>query len=239
VIDPDGRFEYSDGYSTRDSRSETASVAHSGTFLNGGGGWPPDGKWPSPDRHDPLRQLANGIKDAYHFLSSDKVSGEDKVEFVAQIVLPTKAINVSFMLVNGQHNEITMEEAMEAGAEVLLVAAAVASGGESKMATLSDDIARISVGARFTTNAAKTNTNVYKHSFKYADRVRMRGVQDPVSHNFPYSFDDAILSTNPIFEKNGYKMFQQTGTMNGKNGVFEIGLTKDGIIDHRFFRPIK
>ena len=36
------------------------------------------------------------------------------------------------------------------------------------------------------------------------------------------------------------------GTMHGsvkdgvqqiKNGVFEIGVTKDGVIDHRFFRP--
>lgn len=87
--------------------------------------------------------------------------------------------------------------------------------------------------------AAKTSTNAFKHSFKYADRVRLRAVQDPISHNFPYSFDDAILSTNPILKNNGYKIFQQTGTMNGKNGVFEIGLTKDGIIDHRFFRPIK
>jgi len=91
-----------------------------------------------------------------------------------------------------------------------------------------------------TTNAtANTGTNVYNHSFKYADRVRMRGVQDPVSHNFPYSFDDAILATKPILKKDGYQMFQLKGTMNGKNGVFEIGLTKDGIIDHRFFRPIK
>jgi hypothetical protein len=87
--------------------------------------------------------------------------------------------------------------------------------------------------------AAKTSTNAFKHSFKYADRVRMRAVQDPVSHNFPYSFDDAILSTSPILKNNGYKIFQQAGTMNGKNGVFEIGLTKGGIIDHRFFRPIK
>lgn len=67
----------------------------------------------------------------------------------------------------------------------------------------------------------------------------MRAVQDPVSHNFPYSFDDEILSTNPLLKVNGYKIFQQQGTMNGKNGVFEIGLTKDGIIDHRFFRPTK
>lgn len=67
----------------------------------------------------------------------------------------------------------------------------------------------------------------------------MRGVQDPMSHNFPYSFDDAILSTKSIPKNNGYQIFQLNGTMNGKNGVFEIGLTKDGIIDHRFFRPIK
>ncbi|MEO1655123.1 MAG: RHS repeat-associated core domain-containing protein, partial [Bacteroidota bacterium] len=42
-------------------------------------------------------------------------------------------------------------------------------------------------GSKTKANAARTSTNVYKHSFKYADRVRMRGVQDPVSHNFPYS----------------------------------------------------
>ncbi len=97
----------------------------------------------------------------------------------------------------------------------------------------------IGAGIKYAVGATKTSTNVYKHSFKYAGRVRMRGVQDPVSHNFPYSFDDAILSTNPILKNNGYKIFQQSGTMNGKNGVFEIGLTKDGIIDHRFFKPIK
>lgn len=67
----------------------------------------------------------------------------------------------------------------------------------------------------------------------------MRAVQNPVSHNFPYSFDDAILATKPLLKNNGYKIFQKVGTMNGKNGVFEIGLTKNGIIDHRFFRPIK
>jgi len=65
----------------------------------------------------------------------------------------------------------------------------------------------------------------------------MRALQDPVSHNFQYSFDNAILSTKPILKNNGNKMFQKAGTMNGKNGVFEIGLTKNGIIDHRFFKP--
>ena len=67
----------------------------------------------------------------------------------------------------------------------------------------------------------------------------MRALQDPRSHNFPYSIDDYILSTNPIIKDNGYKIFQLKGNMSGNNGVFEIGLTKDGIIDHRFFRQIR
>ncbi|MCP4445648.1 MAG: hypothetical protein GY811_09965 [Myxococcales bacterium] len=76
-------------------------------------------------------------------------------------------------------------------------------------------------------------------SKQYAPRVRQRGLEGPVSHNFPYSFDDAILSTKPIPKSNGYKIFQETGTMNGENGVFEIGVRSDGVIDHRFSGPVK
>ena len=94
-------------------------------------------------------------------------------------------------------------------------------------------------GLESTSMERVTGNNVYKHQFKYADRVRMRGVQDPVSHNFPYSFDDAILSTTAIEKSGGYKIFQLQGAMNGKPGVYEIGLQPSGIIDHRFFRPFK
>ena len=81
---------------------------------------------------------------------------------------------------------------------------------------------------------------------EYAPRVRVRALEDPVSHNFPYSFDQYIIQSKPILESNGYKIYQFPGTMHGsvkngvpqiKSGVFEIGMTKDGIIDHRFFRP--
>jgi hypothetical protein len=87
---------------------------------------------------------------------------------------------------------------------------------------------------------------------KYSPRVRARGVEDPKSHNFPYSFDREILSTKPIPKPNGYNIYQMEGTMTGKvvtdlktgirtqqikEGFFEIGVTKDGVIDHRFFRP--
>ena len=63
------------------------------------------------------------------------------------------------------------------------------------------------------------------------------GIQDPVSHNFPYSFDDAILSTKAIPKANGYNIYRLRGSMNGKTGFYEIGRSKSGIIDHRFFRP--
>ena len=90
---------------------------------------------------------------------------------------------------------------------------------------------------------------------KYDPRVRARGVEDPVSHNFPYSFDNEVLKTKPIPQKNGYNIYQLEGSMTGKkvvsnpktgaqiqqykDGVFEIGVTKDGVINHRFFRPNK
>jgi len=83
--------------------------------------------------------------------------------------------------------------------------------------------------------SARSSTREISH--QYAPRVRARGVQDPVSHNFPYSFDDQILSTIPKTFSNGYQIFELRGSMNGKVGFFEIGRRKGGIIDHRFFRP--
>lgn len=79
----------------------------------------------------------------------------------------------------------------------------------------------------------------FKHMYKYDARVRARAVEDPSSHNFPYTFDDAILATKPIPKANGYTIYQMPGALGIKTGVFEIGLTKDGVIDHRFFRSTK
>ena len=74
-------------------------------------------------------------------------------------------------------------------------------------------------------------------SVQYARYVRMRGLQDPVSHNFPYSFDKLILKGNPQILNNGYRRYRHPGFMNKTRGVYEIGVTKTGIINHRFFRP--
>ena len=118
--------------------------------------------------------------------------------------------------------EAAAGEAMGAG--TLLVGGAAAS----KAGTLEDALEQ-------TAKKLGLVDDAFSHGFQYADRVRVRGIQDPVSHNFPYTFDDRILATNPIPKPNGYNIYQMDGTMNGKTGVFEIGVTKDGIIDHRFF----
>lgn len=84
--------------------------------------------------------------------------------------------------------------------------------------------------------SSKLSQKAYKQSYKYDDRVLKRSLEDPKSHNFPYSFDSHILSTKPIPQKNGYNYYRLDGKMNSNKGVYEIGVTKDGTINHRVFK---
>jgi len=43
-----------------------------------------------------------------------------------------------------------------------------------------------------------------ERAFEYASRIRERAVEDPW-HNFPFSFDQAILSTTPDIVRGGRK----------------------------------
>jgi hypothetical protein len=114
-----------------------------------------------------------------------------------------------------------------------VVAAAVATDGATEVEAVVVTASRR--GAAAEAGAAGDALS----GFRYASRVRDRALQDPVSHNFPYSYDEGILQTPPIQRPNGYNLFRKPGSMNDKNGVFEIGVDKDGVIDHRFFRPGK
>ncbi|MCE7864879.1 MAG: RHS repeat-associated core domain-containing protein [Bacteroidetes bacterium CHB5] len=53
VIDPDGRFEYSDGYSIRDSRFDTGSVGFSGSYGEGDGDFQGDFQGDLPQDNAP------------------------------------------------------------------------------------------------------------------------------------------------------------------------------------------
>ncbi|MDZ7878907.1 MAG: hypothetical protein U5L45_14595 [Saprospiraceae bacterium] len=78
--------------------------------------------------------------------------------------------------------------------------------------------------------------SAFKHGFKYHPRIRVRGVEDGRAHNFPYSFDDIILRTQPTVQKDGSLMYKHLGYMNGTQGYFEIAINpKTQLIFHRQF----
>jgi hypothetical protein len=74
----------------------------------------------------------------------------------------------------------------------------------------------------------------------YHARVRARGLDDPTSHNFPYTYDKTILESTPTVQDDGSLLYRVPGAMNGKDGVYEIGLNPNtNTVFHRFFRPYK
>ncbi len=84
--------------------------------------------------------------------------------------------------------------------------------------------------------ALQEETSAVKHNFKYHTRIRARALQDPIAHNFPYTFDDIILKSRPMTQNDGSLLFRHSGSLNGKEGFFEIALNKEtGTIFHRTF----
>ena len=91
-------------------------------------------------------------------------------------------------------------------------------------------------GGKVIVRVASQGAKAFKHGFKYHPRIRARALQDPVAHNFPYSFDDIILRIKPVVQSDGSYLFRKAGSLNGKDGFFEIGLNpKTKTIFHRTF----
>mgnify|MGYP006891168576 CR=1 FL=1 len=86
------------------------------------------------------------------------------------------------------------------------------------------------------TTISQAETSAVKHQFKYHPRIQQRAMQDPIAHNFPYSFDDLILKSEPIMQNDGSLLFRLSGTLNGNDGFFELALNKESkTIFHRTF----
>ena len=79
----------------------------------------------------------------------------------------------------------------------------------------------------------------YSPILRYDGKVFARATRDPRYHNFPYSFDGAILGNAPRTFPSGYNMYRMDGALSGRAGTFEVGVRRDGVIDHRVFRPNK
>lgn len=70
----------------------------------------------------------------------------------------------------------------------------------------------------------------------YDPRIREGGLEDPVGHNFPYSFEGAILEAVPKVQADGSLLYEMPGTINNTGGVFQLGLNPQRqLIFHRAF----
>ena len=74
-----------------------------------------------------------------------------------------------------------------------------------------------------------TNKKCGNEAPEYDPRIRQRAVQDPVAHNFPFSFDVKILSSRPIRLNNNATGYAVRGYLNGRPGVYNMIVDKDKI----------
>ena len=60
-------------------------------------------------------------------------------------------------------------------------------------------------------------------------------------HNFPKSFDEHIIQNGVWSQriKDGANWFELKGSINGVNGVYQIGLNKSNVIFHKNFIPLR
>ena len=58
-----------------------------------------------------------------------------------------------------------------------------------------------------------------------------------LNHNYPMHFDEIILKHGSMGSvlKNGNYWFELPGSINNTNGMYQIGMGKDGIVYHRGF----
>lgn len=76
-----------------------------------------------------------------------------------------------------------------------------------------------------------------------AEEPRFNNTPNP-NHNFPESFNAEIFKGNKTIVKETYHLYTKPGSLNGRSGVFEIGVRpspsgRTEVITHRFFRPDK
>jgi hypothetical protein len=73
---------------------------------------------------------------------------------------------------------------------------------------------------------------------QYSDRGVAISAEEPgPNHNFPSSFHKEIMQNGQkTVGDDGYTQYNRRGSMNGREGTYEIGV-KDEQIVHRFLRP--
>ena len=153
----------------------------------------------------------------------EEVAAELAAQYDARrnIVLPGDEIAPSVAIAFFSGGVRTVLGVVRAGIEELLPAVGLLPSGRAR-------------GVR--EGVEQAAEHVYRHGYKYDPRIRARGVQDPKAHNFPYSFDDEILSTTPVRQPDGSMLYQMPGTLNDTDGFYQVGVNPETqTIFHRTF----
>lgn len=102
--------------------------------------------------------------------------------------------------------------------------------------TLNAPSVATNTASRIGDDVVAAGDDAFTHSYSYHPRIRERGLQDPVGHNFPYSYDDVILKSPPVTQADGSLLYRVPGSINGKDGFFEIAVNPaTETIFHRTF----
>lgn len=122
-------------------------------------------------------------------------------------------------------------------ATAMLGGLAVAAPAKAPAAAAQAGTVKVTRAApRLTDDALRAADDAFSHGYRYDPRIKARGLQDPVGHNFPYSYDDVILQSNPIRQADGSLLYRTPGSINSKGGFFEIAVNPEtGTIFHRTF----
>jgi hypothetical protein len=116
-----------------------------------------------------------------------------------------------------------------------LTSATRIAAATDNIATKLDNIAT-NTATRIGDDLVGVGDDVFTHGYAYSPRIRARAVQDPVGHNFPYSYDDVILKSTPVAQADGSLLYRVPGSINSKDGFFEIAVNPSTeTIFHRTF----
>lgn len=96
---------------------------------------------------------------------------------------------------------------------------------------------------KYAPEAIKIDASIPRPEIKgYNIRI---GSQKDLYQNFPENFDALVIkhggwngTVNPSIGLKGH-WFELPGTINGKAGMYQIGINTEGIIYHKHFSPIK
>ena len=172
---------------------------------------------PPPPPPHPVEELQ------FWMVGYEEVAAELAAQYDARrnIVLPGDEIAPSVAIAFFSGGVRTVLGVVRAGIEELLPAVGLLPSGRAR-------------GVR--EGVEQAAEHVYRHGYKYDPRIRARGVQDPKAHNFPYSFDDEILSTTPVRQPDGSMLYQMPGTLNDTDGFYQVGVNPETqTIFHRTF----